>query len=1082
MRIGWRFGALFIALTSTIGVVVGAASVVTGGNFFGGIKAHLPDYLTSTGIFAFILAAAKVIIDSGRVEVNQGAPSDAEEFSNSFQSLIKTARTPAGKGPSRLRYLRRTGNATESFDRLVFFIDELDRCDRKEVVETLVAIRTFLDEPHCIFVVAADRAVLQEALDKEAPQETPINEEAPYYSTAGAFLDKVFQHQISLPPLRGRRLTKFARDLVLDRRSGVWAELRDTGRLDQVVYTLIPAHIRSPRRVKVLMNNFAVNSRIASSRGVEWPARAEELAKLTALETEFPQFAQDLVSEPRLPRLLLHPDTATSDRARDLVSRHSLAEGSDEDTYLSDDSAEESQTTRRMQRTHREQLRRYLERTAGTPDLRRDLFYLELAGAAFGLDDPELGDRIEDDAPDRPADAVALIRGRTLDEQVGAIRLLADMVQGLVGPERVNVVTTLLDVIPAPGQVASREAVFEAANALRTFLTEAGLADHQLIGALRLALDAGDDSLRDQLLGDQRLLADNERLRDASELMPLLPKALRSQIVDRIAAELPEEEFVLLAPLGQLPEPLCLALLDDDGIREAIKGQLEASRAETQPDGRSRQIYLDKSALASNLVGAAIQHEGDARVQQMSITLDILLAASNRSVYRGVSERAVELPRVLGSAGRSNYYILRLWQVAPEDDWKRWSDLFDDRKSATPDVIGEASRFVAKLMGDAIDLDPEGLAQAIGLIARLVQHVEDQWDEQSRQRIYDALTAALDDAWWDGVEDANRRAALHALARELIPSPLGEQVSDALARDVSRAAVAIGLDSDIASVVIEMIESIGPPAAARVVDALPTVDFDARPAESAIQLEFRTCLADRLRARGWRDDAIVADADLMRRALMTGDPHADRAVSVWLRLEPAVKDVNALVRAALDRSPAPTGFGEGLATWASAVARRDRTRLVEVLIRHRRDTSDWIAGVAEHGLNETGVIALITSRMQDGRNEVERSKLARKARAVGPRGPTGQRKLAELILWLLGDDRPKADIDVAVTVVEGLGREHDAKRKLSRAFERAAERHRKRLSRDQGEALLAADIDPPTEAFGRRVQKLLFPFLFLGDD
>ena len=51
----------------------------------------------------------------------------------------------------------------------------------------------------------------------------------------------------------------------------------DTALLDGVLYVLIPSHVRSPRRVKVLLNNFATNARIAQSRGIDWMARAREI-------------------------------------------------------------------------------------------------------------------------------------------------------------------------------------------------------------------------------------------------------------------------------------------------------------------------------------------------------------------------------------------------------------------------------------------------------------------------------------------------------------------------------------------------------------------------------------------------------------------------------------------------------------------------------------------------------------------------------------------------------------------------------------------------------------------------------------
>ena len=155
--------------------------------------------------FAALLFGPK-ILESAVVNVKEAAPDTDDEFAKSFQRLVdKTIDAKAG-------------------ERLVVFIDELDRCSPKDVVATLIDLKTFLDIDGCIFLVAADREVLERAL-REVPQANPVRDEDPYYSTPGAFLDKIFQHQIPLPPLRPQALTRFARELVANQ-GGLWADLR----------------------------------------------------------------------------------------------------------------------------------------------------------------------------------------------------------------------------------------------------------------------------------------------------------------------------------------------------------------------------------------------------------------------------------------------------------------------------------------------------------------------------------------------------------------------------------------------------------------------------------------------------------------------------------------------------------------------------------------------------------------------------------------------------------------------------------------------------------------------------------------
>lgn len=222
-----------------------------------GISAAVLRALPGAGTVLSVAVAALLLgpkaLESANVKISEAPPASDDQFATAFANLAKKA-TDNGK------------------NRLVVFIDELDRCAPSDVVTTLKDLKTFLDQPDCVFVVAADREVLERAL-RDVPQAKPIRENEPYYSTPGAFLDKIFQHQIALPPLRGTALTRFARTLVVSK-GGLWKELRvgddGTRALDKVVYTLIPAHVRSPRRVKVLINNYATSVRVAEARGFEW--------------------------------------------------------------------------------------------------------------------------------------------------------------------------------------------------------------------------------------------------------------------------------------------------------------------------------------------------------------------------------------------------------------------------------------------------------------------------------------------------------------------------------------------------------------------------------------------------------------------------------------------------------------------------------------------------------------------------------------------------------------------------------------------------------------------------------------------
>lgn len=201
------------------------------------------------------------------------------------------------------------GKMAKKAKRLVIFIDELDRCAADEVVETLETMRVFLDVPNCIFIAAADRQALEAALRRKARQETPADEVHPYFSSAGAYVDKIFQFQIALPPLRWTDTGEFAENLVKNR-GGLWKELRERDEMQDVLTALIPTHVTSPRRVKVLLNSYVIAHRLAERRAsaeemADLSGRAAALAQLVCLGAEFPLFADELERFPELPAAAL---------------------------------------------------------------------------------------------------------------------------------------------------------------------------------------------------------------------------------------------------------------------------------------------------------------------------------------------------------------------------------------------------------------------------------------------------------------------------------------------------------------------------------------------------------------------------------------------------------------------------------------------------------------------------------------------------------------------------------------------------------------------------------------------------------
>jgi len=234
-----------------LGILVIAAVLALVAIVLNGPWAHAYSQLLLSALPAGAIAAA--VIASVAAFANQtlpvnrkrSSPSSEEEFERLFRDLIKKV----------------------DAERIVIFIDELDRCSSREVVGTLETIRTFLEVKPCVVIVAADQQVLEQALRRQARQETPYDSSNPYYSSGSAYLDKIFNFQMALPPLRSRRLSDFALKLV-EGLGGLWKEV-DVG---MVLLALIPTHVRSPRRVKALLNGFVANFRLVQRRSASGDA------------------------------------------------------------------------------------------------------------------------------------------------------------------------------------------------------------------------------------------------------------------------------------------------------------------------------------------------------------------------------------------------------------------------------------------------------------------------------------------------------------------------------------------------------------------------------------------------------------------------------------------------------------------------------------------------------------------------------------------------------------------------------------------------------------------------------------------
>ena len=152
LKIVGVFTAIVLSLTALLVGAVAFISLFVPGSYADAFK-DLSKAVVAAGVVPAALLAGLITMANKSIQVDRSVakPESDEQFEALFKKLVK--RSGARK--------------------LVVFVDELDRCAADEVVATLDAIRTFLGVEKCIFVIAADQRVLEEALTKAARQETP---------------------------------------------------------------------------------------------------------------------------------------------------------------------------------------------------------------------------------------------------------------------------------------------------------------------------------------------------------------------------------------------------------------------------------------------------------------------------------------------------------------------------------------------------------------------------------------------------------------------------------------------------------------------------------------------------------------------------------------------------------------------------------------------------------------------------------------------------------------------------------------------------------------------------------------------
>lgn len=958
--------------------------------------------ILGTGLLAVFLGP-KILDGAVRTSVTP-APSGDDEFSTQFGKLLKKA-------------------GIDGRQRLIVFVDELDRCAPEDVVATLIDLKTFLEAKGCVFVVAVDRAVVEEAL-REVPQAKPVRGGAPYYSTRGAFLDKIFQHQISLPPLRTRTLTLFAKELV-DAQDGLWKQLREASQAlyDLVIFALVPVHVQSPRRVKVLLNAFATNVRAAEARGIDWRNRAPELAALTVLQTEFPEVATDLVRVPRLLEYLRGTSKSDDAEVVRVVEKHfppGTAPVGDEPPTgaLLTESAQASDSKdnnelRVAHETIRRHLKDYLGKiaSAGVTDPRRDLLYLQAAGQREGLEDPRLNEII-DSATDRaPDDVVAKFDGQPASVLKTAVELLVAEGATSFGPARYFVFESACKLVERLEWDDVEAIASTVAPRLLPSDGDPGWPEPAIPGALRIAAAAHNFRAARSLAARLVTNEDDGVLTRAAAVLPFLDPKASARLQSLLGEAYQHRPEPLHLTLSALPPSSALALWQavQESVTEALLALEHPVPAESEPPtrrpGASRAVQAPPPTgngreRLRELVNSTLSREDGE--QLLSAVFETLQGVEDPAIQDEVTTLAEVVIPAISTAELANRHVLSGIIKSTPGLWPNWVRHLRSQSEIAPDsgLAQSAAIAVLQRISSADESELDLVVPTLRAVASLLSNpAPDLGNElQSLMAEYQWVDPADQSSAWV----KRRSTTLDAL--EALREVVGTDRADTIQADDVIAPVEAGLlTNSTVSVFLARVDRLPSSAAAALVQRLETW----KPSEDALPAWTQLRLRARVRAGEGPIDvsALASLGDSV-------DPFS--AMTDWLLLQPNGRDVAVL-------APTLKGNAAALEQWAHGSTAEDRTAAWTALASAGAPNAT-LSVVGERGV--TGAVldhvaeAIAGAPRQEDRDAAVKRLETTQLRT--PAEPSEARRASELALRLL-ETRVAGNVRLAKRVIEWAG-------------------------------------------------------------
>jgi predicted KAP-like P-loop ATPase len=252
----------------------------------------LQDTLDNDPRNRFVESAKKI----GSILLNLGADILLKSFTantismENLENVEKKYLEQTSKVKSEVRNLKNTlqseVNTIASKDkRIIFFIDDLDRCAPDQIIDLLESLKLFFDLEHIFIILAIDKEVIDRGIEVKYGE---FNFAAGREAAIGAeYLEKMVQLPLQLFPLLHSQVRDFIEsfkppEIIKDQ-------------LDLLTTIMTP----NPRKIKRILNILIIMQKIVSTQALK-ELKIDIIARLVVIQVQSSELYADVVKQPKL--------------------------------------------------------------------------------------------------------------------------------------------------------------------------------------------------------------------------------------------------------------------------------------------------------------------------------------------------------------------------------------------------------------------------------------------------------------------------------------------------------------------------------------------------------------------------------------------------------------------------------------------------------------------------------------------------------------------------------------------------------------------------------------------------------------